>query len=110
MHNSQIQQAILIEQQEIAQSRCSLSMIVRFILVSLITLWGCTMTDRETDMSAVPVHTPPLSIPSSSPEAIQTAINHPSAEFSLAAAWNPITGTYSLGQGELATPTVEFLS
>ena len=60
-----------------------MTMILRFILVSLVTLWGCTMTDRETDMSAVPVPTPPLSIPSSSPQAIPVAINHSYAAFSL---------------------------
>ncbi|MEE8566746.1 MAG: hypothetical protein V3S76_03290, partial [Candidatus Bipolaricaulota bacterium] len=83
MQHTQAQQTILIEQREIVQSRYSMFMIVRFMLVGLVTLWGCTMTDRETDMSPAPVHTPPLAVPSSGPHVNPTAINHTYAAFSL---------------------------
>jgi len=61
----------------------SRSVIMSVTFVSLLTLWGCTTTDREPDMSPAPDHALPLSIPSSGPQAIQTAINHPYAAFSL---------------------------
>ena len=64
-------------------SHRSLSVIMSVALVSLLTVWGCTTTDREPDMPPAPFNTLPLSAPSSGPQAIQTAINNPYATFSL---------------------------
>ncbi len=77
-----------IELRETEMSRRSPSYYSRTVIMSvtfvgLLTLWGCTTTDRETAMPPVPFHTLPLSAPSSDPHAILTAINHPYAAFSL---------------------------
>jgi len=60
---------------------CSVIMSVAFVI--LLALWGCTTTDREPDMSPTPFNAQSLPATSSDPQAIQTAINHPYAEFSL---------------------------
>ncbi len=88
MESPQPQQQHLLGLRETDRSlhsrpHCSIFAIMGFTFVGLLTLWGCTTTDREPDMPPTPFNTLPLSAPSSGPQAIQTAINHPYATFSL---------------------------
>lgn len=60
-------------------SYCSIFEIMSLTFIGLLTLWGCTTTDQETEMLPATLHT----LPSSAPKAIQTTIKNPYPAFSV---------------------------
>jgi MSHA type pilus biogenesis protein MshL len=61
----------------------SMAVIMSVTFIGLLPLWGCTTTDRETEMPPTASQAMPLPTPSTAPKAIQTSIKNPYTAFSL---------------------------